>query len=51
MHHYTRMVNAYKNQSPGMIGFCPETEHVYCGKIREATPEEYFICNLIDSSE
>lgn len=48
IHYYTRMVNAYKNQAPGVIGFCPETEHNYCGSVREPTPEEYFIhytCN------
>lgn len=48
VHTYTHMVNAYKNQRPGMIGFCAVDERVFCGKVREPTPEEYFIhytCN------
>lgn len=48
-HSYDVMENFYKNQRPGTIGFCPVTRHIFCGKVREPTDQEYFIyhtCNV-----
>lgn len=42
-HVYSEYVNAYKNQRPGMIGFCGVNETVWCGDIREPSDIEYFI--------
>lgn len=47
IHYYTRMENIYGN-NPGVIGCCLEERPHYCGDVREASPEEYFIlftCN------
>jgi hypothetical protein len=42
IHVYYKTINAYKYQSPGKIGYCPQKETVICGNVREPTCEEYF---------
>lgn len=42
-HVYKKIVNAYKNMRPGQIGYCPVSETVWCGNIREPNEQEYFI--------
>lgn len=42
-HAYNVVENAYKNQRPGVIGYCPVNRHVLCAKLREPTDQEYFI--------
>lgn len=49
-HTYTHTVNAYKNQRPGTIGYCPVEERVYCGQVREPTDQEYFIHHTCNSN-
>lgn len=50
VHCYKQTVNAYKNQAPGTIGCYLVEETVWCGKVREPTDQEYFICNLTKSN-
>jgi len=50
-HYYTKTVNGYKNQMPGMIGYYPVKEEVYCGKVREPTDMEYFIFETCKSND
>lgn len=48
IHYYTETRNYYGNLPPGRIAYCPVSHPVFCGNVREPTPEEYFIhftCN------
>ncbi len=41
-HVYTITVNLCQG-GPGMIGYCPAAQTVWCGNIREPDEQEYFI--------
>ena len=42
-HYFDVMENAYKNQAPGTIGYCPVSRNILCAIVREPTDQEYFI--------
>lgn len=46
-HRYFELRNFYRWQSPGKVGFDPVSDIIYCGEVREPTPEECLAYELI----
>lgn len=46
-HILEKTVNAYKNRNPKAVGCYLVTQVVVCGRIREPSPEEYFIYHTL----
>lgn len=46
-HIYRVTENAYHNKGTMRVGFLPISKTIFCGTIREPTPEEYFIYHTL----